>query len=645
MFNGGVYRSTNNGQSFSQIGTSTWNTLDMAVSKDGDNLFIATDGQGLRRLDNPTTGTSWVTPTGVDSTGEYRAVEASPNDNGLILTAPKGFGYLNQIRYSTNAGDSFSTKTNTVTRSIPWHPTGWPGSAISHFAFAKTDDNKVYFTDWYSVYRTDNIRATSVAWKNDRGLGHEEVVSLSLKAMPTNTNGVLLLSGHADVSSFAHTSLNSVPSAAMSGTGASNLVEGTGLDYAPSNPNVAVVLGSNDWGGTNGYAYKSTDAGKNWTAISGYGTGLSFGKVAFSNDDANNFVVATKSGVKYTTNGGSSFSDASGAPTASDLGISGDIFSGSSWRDILVGDRGQASAFFLYNKANGQLYRSTNDGANWSSVGTMTSSTSNLLGIAAAPGRANHIWAALAGGGLWRYNGSSTSKISAFSEAKMVAIGATKSGATYPTIYVYGKLTSDSSSWIYRSTDEGANWTRINGDNSRIGDSPQNMTADPSVYGRVYVGTNGTSVWVGEVSSSTTPTSTPTSAPSGSTTYTAQMESGSVGNGTTVGTSQSGYTGSGYIDLGSSGSWGEVSITPTAGGTYSLSFRYANGDSVNRSASISVNGTNVGTLSFVPTGGWTTWNTASINATLNGGSANTIRVTVNSASGGANIDKLDATGP
>ncbi|HMZ20204.1 MAG TPA: carbohydrate-binding protein, partial [Blastocatellia bacterium] len=84
----------------------------------------------------------------------------------------------------------------------------------------------------------------------------------------------------------------------------------------------------------------------------------------------------------------------------------------------------------------------------------------------------------------------------------------------------------------------------------------------------------------------------------------------------------------------------EFSVYQT--GAVTLTFRYANGSTVNRTCALTVNGANVGTLSFAPTGAWTTWKTTSI--TVNLGTATGrkgVRLTSTTTAGGPNLDRLD----
>ena len=103
-----------------------------------------------------------------------------------------------------------------------------------------------------------------------------------------------------------------------------------------------------------------------------------------------------------------------------------------------------------------------------------------------------------------------------------------------------------------------------------------------------------------------------------------------------------GFTGTGYVDFAhASGDWVEwaVNVAAGAGGPRRLGFRYANGSAADRPLELRVNGTVVRpSLSFPPTGTWRTWQTVSLDVTLNAG-ANSVRLTT-VGSGGGNLDSL-----
>ncbi len=102
-----------------------------------------------------------------------------------------------------------------------------------------------------------------------------------------------------------------------------------------------------------------------------------------------------------------------------------------------------------------------------------------------------------------------------------------------------------------------------------------------------------------------------------------------------------GFTGTGFVNSANAvGAAVEFSVLMTAAGSRNLIFRYANGTSANRPASLSINGTNHSTILFAPTGGWTTWGTAAVNAVALPSGTNLVRISATTSNGLANVDSL-----
>ncbi|MFI6901221.1 cellulase family glycosylhydrolase [Nonomuraea sp. NPDC050394] len=113
-----------------------------------------------------------------------------------------------------------------------------------------------------------------------------------------------------------------------------------------------------------------------------------------------------------------------------------------------------------------------------------------------------------------------------------------------------------------------------------------------------------------------------------------------------VESNHAGFTGTGFVNYDNvTGSAVEFTVNAAAAGNATLTFRYANGTTVNRPMSISVNGS-AQTKDFPGTGAWSTWQEVQVNAALNAG-ANTVRASSTTANGGPNLDRLGVgvTGP
>src|SRR5690349_3954954 len=118
-----------------------------------------------------------------------------------------------------------------------------------------------------------------------------------------------------------------------------------------------------------------------------------------------------------------------------------------------------------------------------------------------------------------------------------------------------------------------------------------------------------------------------------------EAEDATIVNGV-VESNHAGFTGRGFVNSDNAvGAAVEWTVSPTAAGNKSLVFRYANGTTTSRPATITINGSTVTTLQFPGTGSWTNWMIQTVSAPLNAG-ANTVRATATTANGLANLDSL-----
>src|SRR2546430_5535601 len=121
-----------------------------------------------------------------------------------------------------------------------------------------------------------------------------------------------------------------------------------------------------------------------------------------------------------------------------------------------------------------------------------------------------------------------------------------------------------------------------------------------------------------------------------------EAETGTLSAGGTFDSNHLGFTGTGFANTANAvGAFVDIPVTAAAAGTKTLSFRYSDGTTAARPATISVHCTSHGTLYFPGAANWDTWATASISVPLTAGT-NTIRVTGTTAVGTANIDSVTA---
>jgi exo-1,4-beta-D-glucosaminidase len=108
-----------------------------------------------------------------------------------------------------------------------------------------------------------------------------------------------------------------------------------------------------------------------------------------------------------------------------------------------------------------------------------------------------------------------------------------------------------------------------------------------------------------------------------------------------VESNHAGFTGRGFVNYDNAvGSAVEWTVNASKAGPATIDLRYANGTTVNRPMTVSVNGTVVSAgLAFAGTGDWATWQTKTITVNLVAGS-NKIKAVATTANGGPNADKL-----
>lgn len=191
-------------------------------------------------------------------------------------------------------------------------------------------------------------------------------------------------------------------------------------------------------------------------------------------------------GVYYTTGGGKTWAASAGIPAGARVGA----------------DRVNPNKFYGFK--NGTFYLSTDGGKTFAATAAAGLPAGGASRFKAVPGREGDIW--LAGGdenggayGLWHSTNSGATfvKLSNVEEADNIGFGKAAAGQTYVALYAVAQVAGVRG--IFRSTDAGLSWVRINDAQhqwGRAGDTA--ITGDPRIYGRVYVGTNGRGIIYGD---------------------------------------------------------------------------------------------------------------------------------------------------
>ncbi|MFI2037933.1 cellulose binding domain-containing protein [Streptomyces bottropensis] len=510
-----VYRSTDAGATWSRVAGQPTGHLAHKGVLDATNghLYLSYSDKGgpydggkgqLWRYTTATGAWTNISPVAeADTYYGFSGLTVDRQDPGTVMaTAYSSWWPDTQIFRSTDSGatwtkawdySSYPNRSNRFTMDVsssPWltwgaNPSppeqspklGWMTEALEIDPF---DSNRMMYGTGATIYGTENLGN----WDSGgqfaikpmvRGL--EETAVNDLASPPS---GAPLLSALGDIGGFRHTDLTKVPSMMFTQP---NFTTTTSLDFAESNPNTVVRVGNLDSGPHIAF---STDNGANWFA----GTdpsGVSGGGTVAAASDGSRFVWSpVGTGVRYATGFGTSWSASTGIPAGA----------------IVESDRVDPKTFYGFK--SGKFYVSSDGGATFTASNATGLPSGDSVRFKALPGVKGDVW--LAGGatdgayGLWHSTnaGATFTKVSGVEQADTIGFGKAASGASYQTLYTSAKIGGVRG--IFRSTDKGASWTRINDDAHQWGWTGGAITGDPRVYGRVYVSTNGRGVVYGDSS-------------------------------------------------------------------------------------------------------------------------------------------------
>jgi hypothetical protein len=358
---------------------------------------------------------------------------------------------------------------------------GWMNESLAIDPF--NSDRLLYGTG-ATVYGTTQLtnwdKNTTFAIK-PMAKGLEETAVLDLAAPPS---GAPLVSALGDIGGFYHASLDAVQ---PSFHDTPSLGSNTSLDFAELTPTVFARVGNADAAPHIGI---SSDGGKNWyqgqepSGVTGGGT------IAVGADAGSMVWSPAGTGVYYSTTRGSSWTASSGLPNGA----------------IVESDRVNPKTFYGY--AAGKFYTSKDGGATFTASAAAVPADGRLH-LHAVPGAAGEVWFA-GSTGLLRStdSGATFTKVASVTSAINVAFGKAAPGASHLAVFLVG--TVDGVTGVFRSDDTGASWVRINDDAHQYGNMGDALAADPNVYGRVYLGTNGRGILYADRTGGTPTSASPT---------------------------------------------------------------------------------------------------------------------------------------
>jgi hypothetical protein len=433
----------------------------------------------------------------------YGSVALDPSHPGHIMV-----GTLNQYwptgdvvyrstddgatwRDVTSSGGGVSKSPNLATHSNTNAPyvgapgtvsTGnWPtGIAIDPF-----DPDHAIYTFGGGLWITHDLThadpsassAGVVDWKfEDEGI--EETAINVLLAPPSGNT--ILLSGIGDVYGFAHTDPTVSPA---QGNYKISQAMPTSMDFVQNTPTTVLRVSDGTYGATP-LGLISTDGGISWTGFAAMpaGTTKGGGSIAIA-PDGSSMVWATQdtSSVWYSKDSGRTWAASTGIAAQSQI----------------VSDRAKAGVFYGYSGSTGTLTMSTDGGVTFATVQTglpIAAAFVTTPTLYSLPDAQGDLWFTAGGNatGLYSNTGSPASPhlttVSGVQQSTSLGYGKAAPGSSKLTLFLVGTIGTQ---WgLFRSTDGGASWIRINDDAHQYGGIFL-VTGDMRTFGTVYFSGSG----------------------------------------------------------------------------------------------------------------------------------------------------------
>jgi hypothetical protein len=476
-----VYRSTDAGASWQAVPNQPRGQLPHHGLLTADGTLYLTYGNGPGP-NGMTAGSVWKVNTATNAWTNITPANAAHGYAGLSVDRQRPNTVMvstmdrwwpsDEIYRSTNGGGSWTAITPRGTWNSAAAP--WVGNRIGHWIgdleIDPFNSDRVMYVTGAGIWGSDNVTAADSGGTTNwtiRAQGLEQTAIIDLIAPP---GGAEVISAMGDIMGFRHDDITRLPTAQISSVFGNT----TGIDFAEAAPSIMVRTSNSAPTGA-----FSTNGGTSWTPFPSTPGGAQAGSIAASADGATWVWTPAGQAPSVTRDRGGSWTGVRGLPTGAKV----------------VADRARAGTF--YALAGGTLYASTDAAASF---------TARASGLAqghleAVFGREGDLWIAAGGSGLFRSTngGASFTRIgSGIGTALRIGFGRAAPGQSVPAVYLTGRVNNV---WgVFRSDNGGGGWTRVNDDQHQFGSLNSAITGDPDRYGRVYLGTNGRGVQVGDPS-------------------------------------------------------------------------------------------------------------------------------------------------
>ena len=484
-----LYRSGDAGKTWSPVSGQPPGQLIQHAELDASGTLYMTFANGLGpngitagsvwKLDTVTGRWTDITPAAPDpatkDTFGYAGLTLDAQHPGTVLVGTLDrWTRGDEIFHSTDGGASWKSLLGQSIwdySSAPYVKTMKP-HWIGDIALDPFDADHVLFVTGYGIWSTTQARAVEHGEPTPWIFANKNLEETVVTALVSPPTGAPLLSALGDVGGFRHDDLAASPAA-----GAFDPPHGSnpGLDFAEQLPSKLVRT---HWSPARGAV--SIDGGSTWkdfatapAAATTYGPGIA----AISADGRRLVWLPKGSAPWFSTNDGTTW-----------IQSRSDLVSTKDWTTYgPVADRVNPLKFYIYDSITGRVYVSLDGGTSFTLTKTLPTGGGTLR---AEPGREGSVWLP-ATDGLYHStdSGDSFSRVARIEAAQQVGFGRAA------VIFLAGRI-SDTDA-VFRSDDGGKTWVRLNDGRLRFGWISA-LTGDPRRHGRVYVGTGGRGIFVGE---------------------------------------------------------------------------------------------------------------------------------------------------
>lgn len=503
----GLWRSTDAGASWQPVPGAPTQHRPMRAALAGDGqLYIAyastpgphrmKDGS-VWRLDTRSGTWTDITPARPSAAEPfgYATVTVDPTNPRRLLASTAGRPKGDELFRSVDGGATWQPLLATAQFDVSLAP--YVADTHPHWLYDvkinPANPDHALFTTGYGGWETLNLTAADkgqpTRWQvMSRGI--EETVALALHSP---TQGVPLVTAIGDYSGFVHADLDTPAAGNPKPPFFGNTHDVTGAELAPE---VVVRIGHARDGGKNlGY---SLDGGKTWREPQTLPDGKTGDGFIAVSADGKAWVLTPKGGQPQVSHDrGATWTPVQGLPAGTRV----------------IADRVNPRRFHAMALFDDQLFSSSDAGLSFTArplalpdgpVVRAAAGSNNRTGrgddrggqdrLYATPGREGNLWLA-AFHGLYRSGGKGFKRLPGVSEIHAFGFGRAAPGKKEPALYLVGTVAGRYG--IFRSIDGAASWQRINDDAHQWGLILQ-ISGDPKVFGRVYVGTHGRGVRYGD---------------------------------------------------------------------------------------------------------------------------------------------------